>query len=497
MTFIIHPYSRTIGQALEAAASDAPDRPAIITSDVTLTYAQLLLRARRAAALLARFGLRRGDRVAAMLPNDLPIIEAFLGSQLLGAVWVGLNPRLPSNEAARLLTASGAKLALTVAEAAAPHPAAALQLDHLTWANLINSSAPSVLSDPDPAAAAILSYTSGTTGEPKGVVHSQHNMMLATAAFAGVATRPGERIGVSLPLAITNVMITGVVNAIVARASCSLLDRFDALSVARAVKLQRLEQVRTLLPTTLYDLIHHPDVKPGDLGSLRFVATGAADCPEQTRTDFEDRFGIRVVGSYGLTEAPTVVTYEHHQEPRIVGSSGAALPHVQVDIRDEIGASLLPGAEGEIWVGPAPDGPYAGAYRPMLRAQGAASSVDPAPRGWLRTGDLGRLDSAGRLFVTARKSDVINRGGATVHAAEIERAIAGLPSVEGCAVVGRPDARLGQRIIAYVEGTRARPHEVAAHCRRELVAYKLPDEVVVVSRLPRNPMGKVIKRELT
>jgi acyl-CoA synthetase (AMP-forming)/AMP-acid ligase II len=223
-------------------------------------------------------------------------------------------------------------------------------------------------------------------------------------------------------------------------------------------------------------------VAPDDLASLREVWTGGADCPEAIRSAFAEKFGLPVLATYGLTEAPTVVAIDPVGGPHVEGASGRPLPHLEVTVRD-----------GEVCVGPAPGDDR---YRLMLGYwQRPEATAEALAGGVLHTGDIGELDADGFLHVRDRKSLVIIRGGANVYPAEVERVLGEAPGVEACAVLGIPDERLGERVVAVVEGA-VDVDEVLAHCRVQLAKYKVPERIAVVDALPRNAMGKVVRAEL-
>jgi acyl-CoA synthetase (AMP-forming)/AMP-acid ligase II len=205
-----------------------------------------------------------------------------------------------------------------------------------------------------------------------------------------------------------------------------------------------------------------------------------------------------VHATYGLTEAPTVVTIEPRGEAHMHGSSGRALPHLTVEIRED-GVVLPAGCPGEITVRASYRGTWGGVYRPMLGYRGEESSKAAAVAdGVLYTGDVGELDASGNLFVHERRSSIILRGGANVYPAEVERVLLQFPGVVGAAVVGFDDERLGQRVAAAIEvgdGPKIDTDKVQAHCQRELARYKVPERWRV-QQLPRNAMGKVVRTEV-
>jgi long-chain acyl-CoA synthetase len=238
-------------------------------------------------------------------------------------------------------------------------------------------------------------------------------------------------------------------------------------------------------------------VAPEDLASLREVWTGGADCPESIRTAFEDRFGLPVLATYGLSEAPTVVAIDPVDGRHVPGASGRPLPHLAVRIAGSDGGTLPPGETGELCVSPAPGDDR---YRLMLGYWNRPdASFETLAGGELHTGDLGFVDDEGYLHLRDRKSLVIIRGGANVYPAEDERVLVEAPGVRAGAVFGVPDERLGERVVAVVETDAGAPLDeeaVRTHCLANLARYKVPERFVVVPGLPRNAMGKIVRAEL-
>ncbi|SRR5579883_2247419 len=516
MTTVRVPAVTTIPALLDAAAARDPDRLALVAPDASLSYGSLAVEADAAAAALQQLGVRPGDRVAASLPNSASLVVAFHGTMRLGAVWVGVNRTLAAPEKLALLRharpvvflceeAVAAELAQATGGSSpgpAVVPVGGSTQDGTEWQALLAASHGSHARRPaiDPFAPAGIAYTSGTTGSPKGVVHSQHNLVVPGAAIVA-SRRYGRdlRKGDCLSLNILNLLVLSTLLATQA-GGCSIVS--DARSAVELGRWLRENEVTVWngVPTMLYDLVHDSRVVPEDLASLEEVWTGGARCPEGVRRDFEEKFGVPLRGTYGLTEAPTIVTIEARDVPHVEGASGVALPHLEVTVRDGDDRVLPAGEVGEICVGGRTAGPWAGAYRTMLGywEQGGGVQGGPAD-GLLRTGDLGSLDGAGNLFVRDRKQLLIIRGGANVYPAEVEQVLELHPAVAGSAVVGVPDERLGERVAAVVElatGAEADADELRAWCARHLARYKVPDWVRVVASLPRNAMGKVVRQEL-
>jgi long-chain acyl-CoA synthetase len=528
-------FPRDVSRVFDAALERDPGRSAVTTRSGTVTYAELEARANQCARALQASGVKPGERVSACLPNDLDILIAFHGVMRLGAIWVGINQALSAPEKAYMLGDSGACLLLcdpATAEHADPHRANLAELRTVIpigtdeagasgdgWQSLLDAqSTETVESAIDPHAPAAIAYTSGTTGYPKGAVHSQHNLLTPGAYL--VATRKydeGLRKGDCFPLTILNMMVLTTLLTAQARALAIIMDNLKAREVADWIRRERVT-VWNGPPPVLYTMAHDDAIRTSDLCTLQEVWSGGADCPEPIRTAFEAKFGVEIRGTYGQTEAPTVIAIEVPSTEHTSGSSGIPLPHLEVTIRDADGSMLAPGQVGEICVGPRDgravrqrliqdwnvdgeswaDPPV---YHPMLgywNRPGQSATV--LKGGVLYTGDAGALDRNNNLIVSDRLNLVLNRGGANVYPAEVERVVLGFAAVDACGVLGVPDERLGQRVGMLVQFKPGYDGDIEAlmdHCRAELARYKVPEFVAAVDSLPRNAMGKIDRRALS
>ncbi len=522
---------------LDAALATGPDREAVVGRSGRLTYRQLDELVTRSAGALLALGVRPGDRVAVSLPNDLALVAAFHGAMRLGAVWVGVNRQLAPPEKRYLLDDAGASVVLAdpataeQLEAAGAGTAAGRRLvvardavaddavarDAVAddavggepagpgeWSTLLaqvdvpKMAAANAAAVPDPLAPAAIAYTSGTTGHPKGAVHSQHNLMLPGAVL--VATRrygPSLRKADCFPLTILNLQVLLTLLVAHAGGSAVVMDRVDPTGIAEWIEGERAT-VFNGAPAMLYSLAEHPEVGPEALASLDEVWSGGSPCPEGTRRRFTAKFGLHVHTTYGLTEAPSMVAILAPGDPRN-DTSGRPLPPLDVTVVGPDGRPVPTGAEGEVVVGPVADGPWAGAWRPMLGYRGnEPATAETVRHGRLHTGDLGHLDAEGYLHLRDRRSSLILRGGANVYPAEVERVIDEHPGVAASCVVGTPDDRLGERVVAMVEpatGTDVDPAALQRHCEANLARYKVPERFVT-GALPRNSMGKVVRPEV-
>jgi long-chain acyl-CoA synthetase len=499
----------SVGTVLERALVRDPNHGALVCSDARMTYEELDRAADRAAGALAEMGVKKDEVVAVSLPNTSDVVITFHAVARLGAIWLGVNRNLAPPEKEFILHDANACLLLAspdVAEGLASvrrgsgmPPVMVVGDGTSAWRALVEGAQPSYQRPKrratDPAG---IAYTSGTTGRPKGVVHSHGNLLLPGAVLINArGFGPDLRKGDCAALTILNMQVTSTLLVAQAGGTQIVMDRVDPLGVAAWV---RDEAVNSWfgVPTILYGLVTADGVAVEDLRSLTDTWTGGTYLPESVRGAFERRFGCRVSATYGLTEAPTVVTIEDRDEPRLPGCSGTSLPHFVVEIRD--GETVRAAGEtGEITVRARRDGAWANVYRPMLGYLGKPEATAETVReGVLYTGDIGYLDADGRLFVRDRRNALILRGGANVYPAEIERVILEVRGVRGVAVVGVPDKRLGQRVAAAIEvdeGYMLGIETLTIHCTSQLARYKVP-ELWRIGALPRNAMGKVVRTEI-
>lgn len=485
--------SSTIAEVVRRAAAADPEREAVVTRSHRLTYEAFDRVCDQAAHALHDLGIRSGDRCAVSLPNELDVIVAFHGAMRLGAIWVGINQALAEPEKAFQLDDSGATVLLSDAPVAG---ATTHRVDVVQWRELVaGASEEPVGGDVDPFAPAGIAYTSGTTGRPKGAVQSQWNLLLPGAAL--VASRgygPELRKGDCLPFTILNMQVLTTLLTAQAGGTCVVMDQIFAQGVADWIRRERVTTWNGP-PALLHSLAHDDGVAPEDLASLNEVWNGGADCPTAVRHAFEAKFAREILCTYGLTEAPAVVSIDPRGRPHRPGSSGASLEHVRVEIRDDAGQPVPTGESGEITIGPADD-----RYRFMLGYWQRPDATKHVLRdGVLHTGDVGFVDEVGELHVRDRLTLLINRGGANVYPAEVERVIYEVDGVAACAVFGVPDTRLGERVIAAVEfGAGHEPdlEVLRAYCTANLAKYKVPERFVVVASFERNAMGKIVRTHL-
>ena len=505
---------QTVADSLAGPLERCPDRLALVGRHARYTYRELDEIVARAAAALDRLGVRRGDRVAACVGNHPDIVIAFLATMRLDAIWVGIARALAPVEKAALLRDAGAAVFLGDRTACAQiHGHDIPSLEYVlvaepgdgtsSWTQAVASADAGTVPrvEIDPFAPAAIAYTSGTTGLPKGAVHSQHNLLLPGAVAAATSAYPrGQVQGVLLPLTVLNLMVLVPLLVFQIDGTCVCIDRIDAVGIAEWVRAERVAHFAAV-PAIYHDLLTHADVKSDDLSSLATPEVGGAECPPSFLRLYRERFGKNVAIGYGMTEAPTAVTRSLGDREPEPGLIGVALPQIAIQLLDEDGREVADGEVGEICVAPARAGLFAGVYTPMLGYWNKPDETSKTLRGGvLHTGDLGMRDAAsGQLYIRGRRNDLILRGGANVYPAEIERVLHADPRVAACAVLGIPDERLGERVVAAVQlaaGADVAEDELKSICAANLARYKIPERFHFVASIPRNSMGKIVKREL-
>lgn len=432
----------TLARLLADAAARAPDRPALISAGVTTTFAELDQRAARAASALDQRGVARGDRVAFVFPNAVESVAAFHGTLRLGAVPLPLNPLLSVHEIRERVREAGATL---------------LTVDDLDGDPFATSDTPA------PDDVAVVLYTSGSTGRPKRIELTHGGLRLSADATASALGLNEQDVLLGAPPLSHVFGMTGCMNASIAAGACLLLvSRFDATSVLATIERDGVS-VLMGVPAMCVALLA-ASYETGRAPSLRLAHVGGAPLPDATRHAFQKRFGARVLEGYGMTEAGGAVAIQHADRPTKPDSVGSALAG-ELRIADD----------GEV----------------LVRAPTLARGID----GWLPTGDIGRLDDDGDLFLLGRKKDIVLRGGYTVYPREVEEAMLAHPAVREVVVIGIPHATLGEEVAAVVVADRhCDPEELKAFVRERVAAYKYPRVIELVDQLPYGPTGKVERK---
>jgi long-chain acyl-CoA synthetase len=489
-----------LSSVLAQAAADHAERPAVRLDDLVLSYSELADAAGRMTTLLQALGVAQGDRVAVMLPNVPAFPIAFYGALGAGAVVVPMNPMLKSREVAYYLGDSGAKVlfawheaATEAAKGAAGTGAQVIKVDEADLGTLLAGLDP-VRPKTDQAGGddAVILYTSGTTGRPKGaeLTHANLTRNAELTAATMLNAGPGDVVMGCLPLFHVFGLTCGLNATIVGRGTLTLLPRFDA---GKALEIIGRDKVTIFegVPTMYAAMLHRPDPASADTSSLRTCISGGAAMSVEILRGFEQAFGCMILEAYGLSETSPVASFNHPGRARKPGSIGTPLEGTEMRVVDAAGASLPVGEVGEIAIR---------GHNVMKGYWGKPDATAEAILdGWLRTGDLAKVDDDGYFFIVGRQKDLIIRGGYNVYPREIEEVLHEHHAVAEVAVIGIPHAELGEEIGAAVQlmpGATATPAELRAFARERVAAYKYPRHVWLVRELPKGPTGKILNREV-
>jgi long-chain acyl-CoA synthetase len=477
-----------------------PDRIAVRSDERTLRYRDLDELSARVARWLLGCGITAGDRVGLMAPNTLEFAELFYGILRAGAVVVPMNPLFKAREVGYHLSDSAAVLALAwhgvADQAAAGAKNAGTELVVIEPAGLADTLA---RCDPAPAVAdraaadtAVILYTSGTTGQPKGAELTHANLLsnVEVTRTTLLNLRPEDVVMGALPLFHSFGQTVGMGCAVATGACLTLLSRFDPV---RAFEVIKRDQVTVLLgvPTMYAALLHSASGSPEDVASVRLCVSGGAAMPVELMRAFEKQFGCMVLEGYGLSETSPVASYNHPDRERKPGTIGQAIAGVEMRVQSKEGDPLPSGEIGEIAI--RGDNVMKGYWR---RPQDTAEAM---AGGWFRTGDLGRMDPKGYFSIVDRKKDMIIRGGLNVYPREVEEVLYEHPAVAEAAVIGVPDPMLGEEVAAVVTlkpGASAAPDQLRDYVKAQLAAYKYPRHVWIVDALPYGGSGKILKRAI-
>ena len=460
-----------LAQLLEAEARKRPGKTVLLSDGGDVDWRRLEGRAGAVAASLAEEGIGRGSRVALGLEDPAGLVVALFGGLKAGATVLPLNPRLAAGERERILDDFAPdRLIGTIGAGEADFPAVAT----------------------DPGDTAIVLYTSGSTGDPKGVLLSQAAVAWALESWrVPVMDLSGDDISLSaLPLAHSLGVFGSVLAPLLAGGSVAFLARFDPGDALAAIERRRV----TVFPgvaTMFRRVLDSPKLAGADLSSLRYALSGAAPCPWELASLWREKTGTRIVRGYGMTELFRPISYRAAEPADLPDAIGRAVPGVELKTVDDEGAALEAGGTGELWIcSPARMTGYLG--RP-----GDTEAVFEGD--WFRTGDLATLSPEGYVRIVGRKKDMILRGGYTVAPGEVEAVLMTHPDIAEAAVIGIPDDDLGEDIAAFVSLKRpgaAEARDIVAFCRDRMAGYKYPRHVRIEPALPKGPAGKVLKARL-
>lgn len=472
----------------------------------SLTNVQNYRRACQLAQVLRAHGVKAGDRVVVMMLNSPEVAAAFIAIWKLGAVSIPVTPMWNAREVRYVLEDSGARVVVTSPELAARLKEAAASLPDFQAVLTIGASGVEgvcdiaaefaaaepyePVADCQPDELALLLYTSGTTGNPKGVMLSHENLLFITdSCYENSQTIGPYRSVLVLPLS----HIYGVLMLNLGYrygTSSHILRQFDTKRVLQTIQDFKVQRM-ALVPTMLGYLINHPERAQYDVASLEQVNSGGAALAESVRLEFERLFGCRVVQGYGLSETAGALTGYQPEESYRVGSVGRALPSVELCIMDFNQQPLPPGQAGEICA--------RGRNILMGYLNKAEATREAFADGWFCTGDIGYLDADGYLYITDRKKDLIIKGGENISPREIEEGLYTHPAVAEAAVFGVPDEVYGENIVAAIvlrPGHSLTETELKEYLGQYVTKFKVPARIEFLPSLPKNNSGKILKRTL-
>ncbi len=474
----------TLVRALpDRRAEAAPENPCLADpgQELDLDNAAFLERVQRAAGLMRSHGVGEGDVVAIVLPNRAELIISIFAAWRLGAVVTPVNPALTTSETQFQLDDSQAKLVVGGGEGlegtlVAPEALADAPVDETPAAEVAGDTL------------GLLIYTSGTTGKPKGVMLTHDNLdAMCHSAADSIGITGEDHSLLVLPLFHANGIVAGTMTPLLAGGRVTISPRFEPQSFLDTI--ERLRPTYFSAVPAIYAMLSAlPEAASADTSSLRVVICGAAPMPAELIKRVEERFGVVLVEGYGLSEGTCASTINPHDGVRKPGTVGLPMADQEVRCVDENGEPVPTGERGEVVIsGPVVMRGY------LNRPEETEKTIKD---GWLHTGDVGIFDEDGYLSIVDRIKDMIIRGGENIYPKEIETVLYGADGVLEAAVIGRPDERLGEVVVAYVvlrDGSELTADDLAERCSEHLARYKQPVAIELVDELPKNPVGKIDK----
>jgi long-chain acyl-CoA synthetase len=476
-----------------------PDKTAVKLGDSELSYSALADAAARVGSLLQSQGVQPGDRIGVLLPNVPQMPMVYYGILWAGGVVVPMNPLYKSREISYVLSDSGAKAIFAWEPIAEEARAGAeevgadfIAVGPADFSELLKQHEPAAFTERDEQDTAVILYTSGTTGKPKGAELTQLNITRNTEVSVNLVDATSDDVIFGgLPLFHAFGQVVGMNAAISVGATLALLPRFDATD---ALKLLADDHVTIMegVPTMYVALLAHPDHDDYDTSALRVCVSGGAALPVEVLRGFDEAFDTIILEGYGLSETSPVASFNHADRGRKPGSVGQPVEGVEFRLIENDWSETPKGEVGEIAIK---------GHNVMKGYLGKPEATAEAIRdGWFRTGDLARRDDDGFYFIVDRSKDMIIRGGYNVYPREIEEVLYEHPAVNSVAVLGVPHDVHGEEIAAVVvlnSDASATADELRDFVKERVAAYKYPRIVQIDQELPIGPTGKILKREIT
>ena len=502
------------------SAAICPDKDAIVFEGKRYTFSRLNERVNRLGNAMLKLGVKKGDRVAMMQVNTNQCIEAYFAVAKIGGIYVPLNFRAKANELPYMLNSAEAntifvgdryidlmnsiksELKTVKNYISLDKPAAGMSY----YEDLLKTSSPDdIFTDIDDDDTTILMYTAGTTGFPKGVMLT-HNSF--TMYVLENVSPPDPEVTEKNILTVPLYHVAGtqaVMSAIYGGRTLVIERQFEAEEWMTLVETEKVSRAM-MVPTMLKQLLDHPNFKKHNLKSLKVITYGAAPMPlEVIKKAIEELPGVGFINAFGQTETAATVTALTAEDHNITGtpeekekklkrlsSIGKPLPDVEIKIVDEEGKTVKQGEVGEILI----RGPrvMSGYWKDQEKTD---KTIDK--EGWIHTNDMAYQDEEGYIFLAGRSTDMIKRAGEWISPEELEGVLQPHPKIEEVAIIGMPDDEWGEvpmAVIVLKKGEKATAEEFMEYCRVNLASFKRPRSVVFVDELPRNPMGKILKKQL-
>jgi long-chain acyl-CoA synthetase len=489
-----------LAEVLSSTAARHGDRPALKLDDTVVPYGVLDEASKRVAGVLRQRGVQPGDRVGIMLPNVPHFAIAYYGVLRAGGVVVPMNVLLKGREVEFYLRDPEAKVLIAwhgfadaAREGAEATGADLLLVEPSEFQTLLGGAEPlQEVAERDDEDDAVILYTSGTTGTPKGAELTHRNLSMNTEVVLDDLIQVTEQdvlLG-ALPLFHAFGQTCAMNVAVRAGACLTLIPRFDPTKALEVIARDRVT-VFEGVPTMYHALLNHPERTSYDTSSLRLCVSGGAALPVEVLRGFEEAFDAKILEGYGLSETSPVASFNHPDRERKPGSIGTPISGVEMAAVDSDGNAVPQGEVGEI------------AIRGHNVMKGywrrADATADVMRDGWFHTGDMATVDEDGYFFIVDRKKDMIIRGGYNVYPREIEEVLYEHPAVSEAAVVAVKDEKLGEEVGAAVvlkRGAEASEDELRDHVKARVAAYKYPRVIWFLDELPKGPTGKILKREI-
>jgi long-chain acyl-CoA synthetase len=492
--------SRNLASVLTDTAAEHPDSIAIKLDDTELPYKFLDGASAHVAGLLKSKGVEAGDRVGVMLPNVPYFPVVYYGILRAGGVVVPMNPLLKGREVQFYLEDPETKVLFAwhdFAEAAekgvGETDAELILVKPGEFEDVVGEAdAVTDVAERDGDDTAVILYTSGTTGTPKGAELTHDNLLsnVETILDSLIEIQPDDVVLGALPFFHSFGQTCGLNSCMKAGGMLTLIPRFDpdkALEIIARDKVTIFEGV----PTMYVGMLHADTADDADTSCLRLCVSGGSAMPGEVLRAFEDKFGCKILEGYGLSETSPVASFNHPDRERKVGSIGTPIRGVEMRVVDEDGKDVEQGEVGEIVI----KGPNV--MKGYWRKDDA--TAETIKDGWFHSGDMAKVDEDGYFFIVDRKKELIIRGGYNVYPREVEEALYEHPAVQEVAVVGVPDDKMGEEVGAAVvlkQGEDVSTDELRDFVKNEVASYKYPRKIWIVDELPKGPTGKILKREV-